>query len=384
MSASISFPQHLSFEQLSGELKRTFRTAGGTWRDVEDAMKLYEKVPPAYRTSIDKVSAWMKGRDGSHITPKSAGGSDKPFNIVLEKHQLNIRRGAKPMTRPEQFNVWVEGFSDNLGQAALDGLKAAPIGAAIAVVTRLPITFIHYSCAVARGQMTKEEAIKASKKDLLKTGALGAVSTVAVVMICKACPPIAAALALSAEVLLKVGGSAEVLLTIGGVALLREYYSVIEENKDILCKWLPKETKELQEVEETIQQIRTLEAKEKFGFSFWFQWVGLTAVAGFVSLLGTTSILGDVDSGTVGLYSLLSMTLSIGFAQWMLMRLRIGSGLKSLLITLLVILVSIVVAIMLFSINPWLGLTLFFGLTGASTFLSVKQWSNPLPSIASA
>lgn len=374
MSASISFPQHLSFEQLSGELKRTFRTSGGTWRDVEDAMKLYEKVPPAYRTSIDKVSDWMKGRDGSHITPKSAGGSDKSFNIVLEKHQFNIKRGAKPMTRPEQFNVWVEGFSANLGQAALDGLKASPIGAAIAVVTRLPITFIHYSCAVARGQMTKEEAIKASKKDLLKTGALGAVSTAAVVMICAACPPIAAALALASPV----------LLTVGGAALLQDYYSVIEENKDILCKWLPKKTKELQEVEETIRQIRTLEAKEKFGFSFWFQWVGITAVAGFVSLLGTTSILGDLDSGTVGLYSLLSMTLSIGFTQWMLIRLRIGSGLKSLLINLLVILVSIVVAIMLFSINPWLGLTLFFGLTGSFTFLSIKQWSNPLPSIASA
>ncbi|HEY9631579.1 MAG TPA: hypothetical protein V6C84_30170 [Coleofasciculaceae cyanobacterium] len=371
MSASLSLPQHLSFQDLSRELQRTFRTAGG-WRSVEDAMKLYKQVPASYRTSIDKVAEWMKGRDGSHIIPKSAGGSDKSFNIVLEKHLDNIRRGAKPMTRAEQFGVWVEGFSANLGQAALQGLQAAPIGAAIAVVTRLPITFIHYSCAVARGQMTKEEAIKASGKDLLKAGALGAISTAAVVMICAACPPIAAALALASPV----------LLTVGGAALLKEYYSVIAENKDILCKWLPKKTKELQAVEETIQQARALEAKEKFGLSFWLQWTGITTVAGFFSLLGTTSILGDLGSSAVGLYSLLSMVLSIGFAQWMLMRVRTGSGIQSLLIKLLVVAVSVVISTVLLPINLWLSLVAFFGLTGIPTFLSAKQWSKPLPLIA--
>lgn len=372
MSASFSLPKHLSFQDLSRELQTRFRTTGGTWRNVEDAMKLYEQVPAAYRTSIERVAEWMQGRDGSHIISKSSGGSDKPFNIVLEKHLDNIKRGAKPMTRTEQFSVWVEGFSANLGRAALDGLKAAPVGAAISVVTRLPITFIHYSCAVARGRMTKEEAIKASGKDLLKAGVLGAVSTATVVMVCTACPPIAAALALASPALLAVGGA----------SLIKEYYSVIEENKDIICKWLPKKTKELQEIEETIRQVRALEAKEKFGFSFWFQWVGITIVAGFTSLLGTNSILGGLDSGTVGLYSLLSIVLSIGFAQWILMRFRTGIGIKFLLSSFLIILCSIVVAVTLFSVNPWLGLTVFFGLTGASTFLSIQRWSNPLPSIA--
>ncbi|WP_445928021.1 hypothetical protein [Leptodesmis sp.] len=189
--------------------------------------------------------------------------------------------------------------------------------------------------------MTKEEAIKASGKDLLKAGALGAISTAAVVMICAACPPIAAALALASPV----------LLTVGGAALLKEYYSVIAENKDILCKWLPKKTKELQAVEETIQHARALEAKEKFGLSFWLQWAGITTVAGFVSLLGTTSILGDLDSSTVGLYSLLSMVLSISFARWMLMRVRTGAGIQSLLIKLLVVAVSVIISTALLTIN---------------------------------
>lgn len=368
MSASLSLPQHLSFQDLSKELQRRFRTAGKTWRNVEDATKLYEQVPAAHRTSIKRVANWMKDKHGSHIHPQSLEGSDKPFNIVLEKQSANWSRGAKPMTRTELFSVWVDGFTANLGQAALDGLKASPVGAAIAVATRLPITFIHYSCAVARGQMTKEEAIRASRKDLRKTGVVGAISTAVVIIMCTACPPIAAALTIASPV----------LLTVGGASLIKEYYSVIEENKDILCRWLPKKTKELQEIEETIQQVRALEAKEKFGLSFWFQWVGATTIAGLVGLLSTTSLLGDLNSDIVGLYSLLSMAIPIGLAQWMLMRFRIGSGIKLLLLKFIVIFVSIIVSILLSSISPWLGFLMFFGLTGASTFLSVKEWSNPL------
>lgn len=195
-----------------------------------------------------------------------------------------------------------------------------------------------------------------------------------VIMICTACPPIAAALTIASPV----------LLTVGGASLIKEYYSVIEENKDILCKWLPKKTKELQEIEETIQQVRALEAKEKFGLSVWFQWVGATTIAGLVGLLSTTSILGDPNSDVVGLYSLLAMAISIGFAQWMLIRLRIGSGIKSLLLKFIVIFVSIVVSILLSSISSWLGFIIFFGLTGASTFLSVKEWSNPSLLLADA
>jgi hypothetical protein len=263
LAATLNLPKHLSFQDLSRELQRTFRTSGGTWRSLEDAIKVYDKVPASYRTSIQKVSEWMQGRDGSHIIPKSAGGSDQAFNIVLEKHVANIKRGAKLMTRSEQFGIWVEGFSANLGQAALQGLQAAPVGAAIAVATQLPITFIHYSCAVARGQMTKEEAIKASSKDLLKTGAMGAISTAAVVMLCAACPPIATGLAFASPV----------LLALGTHGLIKEYYDVIAENKDILCKWLPKKAADLKEVEEIIRQTREIEAKEKFGVSFWLQWL---------------------------------------------------------------------------------------------------------------
>lgn len=368
MSASLSIPKHLSFQDLSTELQRKFRTAGGTWRNLEDAQKLYKQVPAAHRISIKRVAAWMKRRDGSHIVPKSAGGADEPFNIVLEKHLANVRRGAKPMTKAEQFSILVEGFSANLRQSALDGLQAAPTGAAIAVAARLPITFIHYSCAVARGEMTKEQAIKASGKDLSRIGATGAISTAAVVMLCTACPPIAAALACASPV----------LIGLSSAFLLKEYYSVIEENKDIISKVLRSKAKNIQEIEEAIQLARIAEVKEKFGFTFWFQWLGVTLIAGVTSCLGVATVLEGLESSLIGLYSLLAIALSVGFMHWMLITIRMNSGLKSLFIHVLAVSCATFLAAMLFSVNPWLSLAVFFGLAGAFTFRSVQRCSEPL------
>jgi hypothetical protein len=374
LAATLNLPKHLSFQDLSRELQRTFRTSGGTWRSLEDAAKLYAKeVPASYRTSIQKVSEWMQGRDGSHIIPKSAGGSDQAFNIVLEKHLANIKRGAKPMTRPEQFGIWVEGFVGNLQQAALQGLEAAPIGAAIAVATKLPITFIHYSCAVARGQMTKEEATKAAGKDLLKTGAMGAISTATVVMICSAFTPLATALAFASPVLLAAGTH----------ELIKEYYDVIAENKDILCKWLPKKAAELKEVEEIVRQAREIEAKEKFGVSFWLQWLGVTSFTGCISFLGGGALAGNADSATMGMYGFVSLILSTGFIQWFMVKTRTGQGIQSLPANFLVAAISSLIGIMLMSINPVLGLVMFLGLTGSFTLFSAKRWANlPLPILA--
>lgn len=84
--------------------------------------------------------------------------------------------------------------------------------------------------------------------------------------------------------------------------------------------------------EELLQNIYTLKAKIKFGLGFWIQWLLATVVVGAISLFGTLGFLGNqYESGTAGLWGMLSMGISIGLVQWLLTRVRVRVGIESLL-----------------------------------------------------
>lgn len=185
--------KHLSFQDLSRDLQAKLKSAGtqGTRSNIEAAM-MFDKVPAPFRTSIESTKNWLEGKDASHIISRYNGGSDNPINLLWEDRISNRFRGSANMTRKDQLAIVTKGSVEGLGASASAGLKAASTGAAIAVVTAMPITFMRYSFAVAKGEMTKEEATKAALQDVGKQGVIGGLSTAVAVTICNLCPPVLA------------------------------------------------------------------------------------------------------------------------------------------------------------------------------------------------
>ena len=383
--------KHVSFQDLSRDLQTKLKSAGnqGTRSNIEAAM-MFDKVPAPFRTSIESTKNWLEGKDASHIISRYNGGSDNPINLHWEERISNRFRGSANMTRKDQLAIVTKGYVEGLGASASAGLKAAPIGAAIAVATAMPITFLRYSFAVANGEMTKDEATKAALQDVGKQGVIGGLSTAMVMPICILCPPVGAALIIASKPLLLVG--------IAG--MFAEYYAVISENREIVLSEFSKNKDKLEQITESIKQIRfsisnskmelkedqeaihqvrTLQFKAQFGFKFWLQWVFATTIIGVSSLVGVGSLAGgELDQGAAGLLSIICMSLSIGFAQWLLIRSRTITGIGVLFLNVIVVLVSLLVADSLLSTNGWLGLAVFLGCTSLFTVMSINRASPKL------
>jgi hypothetical protein len=378
--------KHLTFQDLSRDLQAKLKSAGSqaTRSNVEAAM-MFDKVPAPFRTSIESIKTWLEGKDASHIISRYNGGSDNPINLLWEERISNRLRGSANMPRKEQLAIVTKGYVEGLGASAAAGLQAAPIGAVIAAVTAMPITFLRYSFAVAKGEMTKEEATKNAIQDVAKQGVIGGLSTAVVVPICVLCPPVAAALTFASPVLLSVG--------IAGMC--SQYFDIISENREIVLSEFSKNKGKLEQLadsvkqirsslssskmtlkedQEAIQQVRTLQFKAQFGFKFWLQWVFATIIIGVSSLVGVGSLAGGaLDQGSAGLLLIICMSLSVGFVQWLLIRLRTSAGIGVLFLNVIVVLVSLLVAASLLSTNSWLSLAVFLSCTILFTVLSINR-----------
>lgn len=128
-----------------------------------------------------------------------------------------------------------------------------------------------------------------------------------------------------------------------------------------------------------LQDISALKAKiesirSNFGFGFWLQWLVATVVVGAISFIGTIGLLGEqAASSSAGFLGVLSVGISIGLAQWMLVRMRISTGIGSLLINIVITLVLLMLSLMLLTVNVWLGLLAFVGCNMISTKWSIGR-----------
>jgi hypothetical protein len=132
---------------------------GDAPRTDADVMKLFEKIPGTSKLGAKEntIRQFLRDKHGSHIHPRSQGGSNAADNIVWEVGADNIRRGAKVMTVGEQFHIRVYNAVDsiisNSGAIARLGITAT----GTAVLTQVVVTAISYSLDLYRGDITVDE-----------------------------------------------------------------------------------------------------------------------------------------------------------------------------------------------------------------------------------
>ncbi|MBD2363457.1 HNH endonuclease [Anabaena minutissima FACHB-250] len=128
-------------------------------RSDADVIKLFEKIPGTSKLGANErtIREFLSDKHGSHIIPRSQGGSNGADNIVWEVGIDNLRRGAEVMTVGEQFYIRVYNAVDsiisNSGTIARLGITAT----GTAILTQVVVTAISYSLDLYRGDITVEE-----------------------------------------------------------------------------------------------------------------------------------------------------------------------------------------------------------------------------------
>jgi hypothetical protein len=128
-------------------------------RSDTDVMKLFEKIPGTSKLGANErtIREFLSDKHGSHIIPRSQGGSNGANNIVWEVGADNLRRGAKVMTVGEQFYIRVYNAVDSIVSNSGTIAKLGITATGTAILTQVIVTAISYSLDLYRGDITVEE-----------------------------------------------------------------------------------------------------------------------------------------------------------------------------------------------------------------------------------
>ncbi|BAY26929.1 hypothetical protein NIES2100_67450 [Calothrix sp. NIES-2100] len=132
---------------------------GDSPRSDADVIKLFEKIPGTSKLggSERTIRQFLSDKHGSHIIPRSQGGSNGADNILWEIGVDNLRRGAKVMTVGEQFYIRVYNAVDSIVSNSGTIAKLGITATGTAILTQVIVTAISYSLDLYRGDITVEE-----------------------------------------------------------------------------------------------------------------------------------------------------------------------------------------------------------------------------------
>jgi hypothetical protein len=238
-SAAGTKVHHAKFEDIKqftpekvNHLKRGGIRSGSGRTDFE-AQQMLDKIPPSRRFGTDRQSSALNvkehllDKDASHITSHNRGGSSDPNNMTWENKSLNRSRGDRNMTSQEQRQIAKQARVDNVNGAVQAGLKAAPRGAIIGVITTAPFAMLRNALSVVRGEMSTTEAVEATVKETAIGAGVGAVTAFTVTTVASACPPIAIALS----------SVSPALLVVGGAGMVYEFFKILDDHKQETKKY---------------------------------------------------------------------------------------------------------------------------------------------------
>ena len=128
-------------------------------RKDTDAIELFEKIPGSSKLEANeiKIRQFLADKHGSHVIPRSRGGTNAADNILWEVGVDNIRRGAKAITGGEQIYIRVYNAVDSLVKNSTTIAKLGVMATGTAVLTQAVVTAISYSLDLYRGDITVDE-----------------------------------------------------------------------------------------------------------------------------------------------------------------------------------------------------------------------------------
>ena len=145
---------------------------GDAPRSDADVMKLFDKIPGTSKLggSETNIRQFLADKHGSHVIPRSQGGTNAADNIVWEIGTDNLRRGARIMTPSEQVYIRVYNAVDSIVKNSTTIAKLGVAATGTAILTQAVVTAISYSLDLYRGDITIEEYKNLIIQQAVRTG----------------------------------------------------------------------------------------------------------------------------------------------------------------------------------------------------------------------
>jgi hypothetical protein len=141
-------------------------------RSDADVMKLFEKIPGTSKLGANEthIRRFLADKHGSHVIPRSLGGTNAADNIVWEIGTDNLRRGVKVMTSGEQVYIRVYNAVDSIVRNSTTIAKLGVAATSTAILTQAVVIAISYSLDLYRGDITIEEYKDLIIQEVVRTG----------------------------------------------------------------------------------------------------------------------------------------------------------------------------------------------------------------------
>ena len=155
-----TFMFNLAFENLPLELIGKFLKAGGEWKSFPAARGIWETIPAPIRASgPEAVLKFLKGKDWSHIIPKSWGGPTTAENGIWWSSEKNKSLGPNPMSPDDIRYARITLRNAAIRATIVQTVRGMVRGAMIGVVVGGLLACLEYGLQYAEGKITWREMV---------------------------------------------------------------------------------------------------------------------------------------------------------------------------------------------------------------------------------
>ena len=154
------FAHNLNFSNLPPELILKYRLAGAEWKSFPAAKGLGETIPAPIRAGgPEALWKFHKGKDWSHIIPKSWGGPTTPENGIWWSSEKNKILGDKPMSPADIADAKAVLRQEAIRATIVQTLSGMIKGAMLAIVVGGLLACLECGLEYAEGKMTWNEMV---------------------------------------------------------------------------------------------------------------------------------------------------------------------------------------------------------------------------------
>ena len=167
-----NFAFNLAFENMPPELMLKVLKAGGDWKSLPAARAIWETIPAPVRASgPEPTLKFLKGKDWSHIIPRSWGGPTTAENGIWWSSERNKSLGPNPMGPDDIRDAKTVLRNAAIRASIVQTINGMVIGAMVGVVAGGLLACLEYGLQYAEGEITWTQMVRKIVESTIFAGA---------------------------------------------------------------------------------------------------------------------------------------------------------------------------------------------------------------------
>ena len=156
-----NFASNLAFENLPPALIQKLLKAGGDWKSLPAARAIWETIPAPVRASGPEATLkFLKGKDWSHIIPRSWGGPTTAENGIWWSAERNKSLGPNPMGPDDIGDARTALRNAAIRATIVQTVNGMLKGAMVGVVAGGLLACLEYGLQYVEGEITWPQMVR--------------------------------------------------------------------------------------------------------------------------------------------------------------------------------------------------------------------------------